>query len=111
MSTYDRFKEADQKEKMTMFHWRDSLYFGRLPDGTVRIVKFSAPPHVLKRHAEGRTQFVDYVSADGEFHDVKILLDVRIPPGEWASIIACTSKRGEHDGGYAAAMKFLGQWE
>lgn len=78
-----------------MFHNRENLFFGRLPDGAVRILKFSANPY----QGEG-------LSVDKRYHDVKVELDMTIPPNEWASIIATVSKSGEIDGGYYRALEF-----
>lgn len=88
-----------------MFHQRDNLFFGRMQDGGVRIVKFSAPPHVTLLHgADAVTRPTDGPHADGEFREVKVLLDVRITADEWASIISSMSKAGEADGGFYRAL-------
>lgn len=90
-----------------MFHWRDNTYFGRLPDGTVRVVKFSKPPHVMLRHNEDAcTVPTNYPAVDGEFRSVEVLLDIRIPPNEWASIVASVSGLGESNGRYQLAAEF-----
>lgn len=104
---YERFKASQQAEEMRMFHWRDNLYFGRLPDGFVRVVKFSRPPHVMLWHNERAcTVPTEYPRADGEFYSVEVILDLRIPPQEWASIVASVSKLGESGGRQYKVLEF-----
>lgn len=77
-----------------MFHSHYNLYFGRLPDGGVRILKLYTSP------IRG-----DFPVVDQPYYDANVQLDITIPPGEWASIIAAVSKRGEVDR-YNLAMAF-----
>lgn len=90
-----------------MFHWNDNFYFGRCTDGTVRIVKFDSPrsPHAMWKHGEGVTSPTQWPDAEGDFNDVKVVLDVRIPAAQWASIVASVSKKGE-SGRYHEALHF-----
>src|SRR4051812_14135644 len=90
-----------------MFHWQDNLYFGRTVDGHVRIVKFDSPrsPHAMWKHEDACTKATLYPEADGEFNDVKVLLDARIPPDSWASIVAAVSALGE-SGRFRQALDF-----
>ena len=91
----------------SMFHWIDNTYFGRLPDGTVRVVKFSRTPHVMWLHGpDAVTRSTEHPSASGEFYGVEVLLDVRIPAESWASIVASVSKGGESDGRFYKALNF-----
>lgn len=90
-----------------MFHQRDNLFFGRLPDGNVRIVKFSGPPHVMWWHNENAcTVPTDHPRADGEFRSVQVILDVQISSNEWASIVSSVSRDGEANGRYYKALEF-----
>jgi hypothetical protein len=89
-----------------MFHWKDNFYFGRLPDGFVRMVKFSASPQVMQWHNELVMKPTEYPRVDGEFHSVEVVLDLRISPLEWASIIASMSRLGESDGRFQKALSF-----
>lgn len=74
-----------------MFHLSDNLFFGRLPDGKVRVVKFAAPPK-------------DWPQADGVFPDA--VLDQEIDDGGWGSVVASMSAKGEGDGRWYKAMDF-----
>ena len=90
-----------------MFHWRDNTYFGRLPDGMVRVVKFSRPPYVQWWHnEEAHTVPTENPRPDGEFNSVEVLLDIRIPVMEWASIVASVSALGQDGMRTYAAEKF-----
>lgn len=90
-----------------MFHQRDNLFFGRMPDGGVRIVKFSGPPFVQWWHNERAcTVPTEYPQADGEFRSVEVILDVKISAEEWASVIASVAAQGESDGGFYRALDF-----
>ena len=108
MTTFDRFRASQLAEEMRMFHWKDNLYFGRLLDGCVRIVKFSASPNVMQWHNSESLSMTptEYPRADGEFHSVEVLLDIRISSNEWASIVSSVSKLGEADGRFYQALKF-----
>lgn len=89
-----------------MFHSHDNLYFGRLPDGAVRVVKFSEPPFPMMKQVECGTVPSEWPQADGEFHSVQVLLDVTLTVYEWASIISSVAMRGESGGGYFDALAF-----
>lgn len=90
-----------------MFHWRDHTYFGRCEDGAVRVVRFSGPPHVQWWHNEqSHTVPTNDPRPDGEFRSVQVLLDIRITPEEWASIVSSVSREGEGNGRYYEALKW-----
>lgn len=91
-----------------MFHWQDNFFFGRCSDGAVRLVKFNSTraPHALWKHEGGVTSMTEYPDADGEFNDVTVVLDVRIPADHWASIIASVSAKGEDGGRFHEAQKW-----
>jgi len=59
-----------------MFHYKDSLFFGRMGDGSVRILKFDGRPAPFPT-AEGL-----YTSEDG------LLLDAIIDKDSWSSIVS-----------------------
>lgn len=68
-----------------MFYFRDNLFFGRLPNGDVRIVKFSSPPP-------------DFPQVEQDFRDWDItLLDVTVDALSWCSVISSMSKAGESE--------------
>ncbi len=73
-----------EASKFGAFHWRDSWYFKRLPNGDVNI-----------------------------FHpnEEYITPNLIVPQSEWASIIAQCSKHGEIDGGWERALKFHNEGE
>lgn len=92
-----------------MFHWNDNFFFGRCSDGTVRIVKFDSPraPQAMWKHGpDAVTRMTETPDADGDFNDVKVVLDVRVPASQWASIVASVSAKGEENGRYYDALKF-----
>lgn len=93
-----------------MFHQELNLFFGRCEDGAVRIVKFETPngqaPHACWTHKNGGTIPTDHPTAEGVFNDVKVVLDVRIPSDQWASIIASVSAKGEEGGRWYEAKKW-----
>lgn len=74
-----------------MFHNTDNLYFGRLPDGKVRILKLPSTPS-------------EWPKADGQYPDA--LFDVTIDDGHWGSIVTSVSAKGEADGRWYKAMDF-----
>lgn len=80
-----------------MFHWNDNLFFGRCDDGSVRIVQFHGAPF-------------DWPKWDGVFDDAEkwpeTVIDVVVPPEQWASIIASVSARGETAQQYAIALAY-----
>jgi len=91
-----------------MFHWADNFFFGRCKDGAVRIVKFESPrsPQAMWKHENAAYHPTEWPDAEGEFNDVKVVLDVRIPANEWASIIASVSAQGEENGRYYKALEW-----
>lgn len=76
-----------------MFHVSDNLFFGRLDNGDVRILKFKRPPTVWPD--VNRV----YISADVEF-------DEKVPAGSWPSVVASVSNAGEGDGRFYTAQAF-----
>lgn len=90
-----------------MFHSDNNTFWGRLPDGSVRIVKFSGPPHVMWHHGDDAvTRPTEFPRADGEFRTVEVLFDLRIDPNIWASIVASVSAGGEENGRFFEARTF-----
>ena len=90
-----------------MFHLSDNFFFGRCSDGAVRIVKFDCPraPHALWKHgADACTTRTEWPDAEGEFNDVKVVLDIRITAEALASVVASVSAGGEHDGRFYEAL-------
>lgn len=71
----------------SMFHTQDGLYFGRLPNGDVRIVKTDD-------------------NRDPESTDTQKILDMVIPGNSWASVIASVSAGGEVDERWYPAVDF-----
>lgn len=69
-----------------MFHQRDGLYFDRLPNGDV---------HILKT-VDGRARS----------SDAPKLFEQVIPAGEWESVIATVSAGGESDSRWYLAKAF-----
>lgn len=83
-----------------MFHWNENFFFGRCVDGAVRLVKFESPrsPHAMWKYSpDAVARATEWPDAEGDFNDVKVLLDVRIPAEQWASIVASVSAKGESD--------------
>jgi hypothetical protein len=70
-----------------MFHSINGLFFGRLQDGSVRIVKNDG------------SLFPDEMGAKNE-------LDVTVPADIWASVIASVSAGGEEDYRWYLAKDF-----
>ncbi len=66
------------------FHVQDGLYFNRLEDGSVHILKM----------------------ASGHAEDEEILFELTVDENVWASIISSMSKAGEGDGGFYQALHF-----
>lgn len=66
-----------------MFHFRDGLSFGRLPDGSVLISKTEP-------------------TGDVDIETFRVTID----PNGWASIIASVSKGGESNGRFFEANRF-----
>lgn len=80
---------------LTMFHWKDGLYFGRMPDGSVR---------VIQQPNQGSHQDFPRIDAPVE----GALLDVTIPAAEWASITSSVSATSETSESYQAALALHG---
>lgn len=74
-----------------MFHFRDNLFFGRCKNGSVRILKFDAPP----------SEWPDADMAAGH-----VVFNVTIDEFSWASIVASVSGKGEAGGRYYEALHF-----
>lgn len=74
-----------------MFHLTDNLFFGRCPDGSVRVLKLPTAPK-------------GYPATSDEYPDA--IFDVVIDPSGWASIIATVSAGGEEDLRFFAAKDF-----
>ena len=78
-----------------MFHYMNNLFFGRLADGSVRILKF----HMDKKWPEGESPKIDQRYPDS-------MIDLEIDPNGWASIVASVSKQGETGERFYRAEKF-----
>lgn len=78
-----------------MFHERDNTYFGRLADGSVRIIKFKspAPPNFSPK-------------AEGVYDACLVEFDHVVSPSAWASICAAVSLRGAFGGRFYSAQAF-----
>lgn len=79
--------EAAALEAQAGFHWRDGWFARRLDDGAVRLCKVAPAPRHL-----GIQKWITE--------------DLRIPPNEWASIVASVSVRGEDGDTWRAALAF-----
>lgn len=66
-----------------MFHVVDGLYFQKLKDGAVRVLK----------------------TAGGQ-EDSPVIFDQTLEASQWASVIATMSYLGEEDGGFYHAMHY-----
>lgn len=66
-----------------MFHLRDGLYFERLPDHQVRILK-----------------------RESGHDDAPAVFDITVDKDSWCSVIATMSYYGEEDSGFYRAGKF-----
>lgn len=66
-----------------MFHSSEGLYFEKLPDGGVRILKRS-----------------------GSREDSPVIFDHVLDANQWASAIATMSHYGEENGGFYRALNF-----
>jgi hypothetical protein len=76
-----------------MFHLKDNLYFGRLADGSVRIVKFRAVPMAIPQ-------------ADQVFAAADVLMDVAMEELQWASVVLAVSAKPEDAFRMAGAVRF-----
>jgi len=81
-----------------MFHSEDNLFFGRLQDGSVRILKF-----------DSNVALESYPKVEDSYPNA--LFDVTIKPNHWASIIASVSFMGEEHYRYYKAMEFHNEKE
>lgn len=76
-----------------MFHVDNFLFFGRLPNGDVRILKFKHRP-------------ADYPDAERIYSPTDVEFDTTVPVGSWPSVVAGVSKHGEGDGRFYTAQAF-----
>lgn len=76
-----------------MFHIADNLFFGRLADGSVRVLKFKAPPKI-------------WPQADRYYEPATLILDQTIPAPSWGSVVASVSLGGEENGRFYIAQAF-----
>jgi len=79
-----------------MFHVNDHLFFGRMTNGGVRILKYSSAPLTIPDADQPRDKPGELVPE----------LDARIDGGIWASIIASVSAQGEVAGRFYVAEAF-----
>lgn len=78
-----------------MFHVSDNLFFGRLPDGRVRLIKF--------KHPQAKWPSV----ADPEMRSpLPGELDLTLSDHQWSSIVAAVSAQGENGDRFYAALAF-----
>jgi hypothetical protein len=91
-----------------MFHVENNLYVGRTVDGHVRLVKFNCPraPHVMWKYTAGVVSTTESPDVDGVFQSVEVVLDVRLTPEQWASVVASVSAQGESGGRFQEALTF-----
>lgn len=75
------------------YHWRDNMFWKRLPDGSVRIALFA-------------TRFS---GAALEGDDDEPVREWVIPPNEWASIVCAVSQEGENGQRWEEAQDFHGR--
>ena len=78
----------DEDDEVVMYHWFDGWFFGRLPDGSVRIEK--------RQHS---------------YRYSPIMLAATIPPDEWASIVTFVSQYGDNAEYWQQAREFHGAEE
>lgn len=69
------------------------LFFGRLADGSVRILRLRSTP-------------LDAPDVNSDFRLSECMVDSRIPSETWSSIVASMSARGESSLRYYAALAF-----
>lgn len=84
-ATTDWAKRTQAAKDEGGFHWRNDIYFKRLPDGVVRVRRFeffNGTPHAK-----------DWI----------------IPAAEWASIVCSVSADGETGARWNAAQDFHGR--
>lgn len=80
-----------------MFHYRDNLFFGRMSNGAVRMLKFASPPREFPQADRG------YMTEAG---DDGVVLDAVIDSNSWGSVVASVSAGGEENGRYYEIMDF-----
>jgi hypothetical protein len=80
-----------------MFHYKDNLFFGRMNNGSVRIIKFAKPPK-------------DWPQAEGFYtsYEDAVLFDVIVDADSWCSVISSVSAGGEWNNGFYKAKEFHG---
>lgn len=72
-----------------MFHYKDGLFFDRLPNGSVNIVQTKNGEEPICNARESNIVYAEIVDANG-----------------WASVVASVSALGEGDGRYYEALDF-----
>lgn len=80
-----------------MFHWNNNVFFGRMENGGVRILAFSATPD-------------SWPVADGIYDPTDprfpVIFDQRIDANSWLSLISSVSAGGEVDGRFYSAERW-----
>lgn len=76
-----------------MFHVRDNLFFGRMSDGAVRVLKFKSAP------ASSPSAMLSYPPHLIEYEFI-------VPAASWASVVASVSLQGEDHGRFYVAQSF-----
>lgn len=76
-----------------MFHYKDSLFFGRMKGGSVRVIQWRIPPK-------------DWPQADCYWPQEDTEFDFIVDPDSWASIVASVSKDGEGNMRFYIAKAF-----
>lgn len=71
----------------------DGVYFGRTPDGCVRVLRLRSVP-------------LSPPAVTSEFLSSEKLVDITIPPGSWASMVADVSAVGATPPRYYTALAF-----
>jgi hypothetical protein len=100
-------KPAGEREKRAevvgMFHHRKCLFFGRYPNGGVRILKLPEDPKY--------STLVGWPAVGGDYPEAQF--DLTLDPGSWSAVVAFVSYRPEPmDGRVAGARAFhMGQEE
>ena len=78
-----------------MFHFKDNLFFGRLPNGDVRILKFAMSP-------------AHFPQATQQQFDTQPSFDATVDANSWSSVVASVSAGGEEGGRFYVAKEFHG---
>ena len=76
-----------------MIHALDNLFFGRRPDGTVRLLKLP-----------GTSTPTPWPSVGTSYPEA--ILDIDLSPTTWASIMSGVSNRGDIEGRFYVAQAF-----